>query len=657
MKEKIVKIQRYRDIVRDFCGCEYDMMVKNFYQKIGRNFVCEREKIRNSIKTIGQWKSEKNRIRKNLIEAIGSDYSAKNLKILEKGEIKKRCFKIKKIIFSLHKDHWVPCLIYIPQGKPPFPGILLPAGHNIEGKFACIDLAVFFVLNGYVAITYDFVGQGERALKDKDGSVYAFSSTAHNINGVPMTLYNYNLNWFTIYESVAAVDVLRSTGVVDMSRIGITGASGGGTNSFYTAAFDERISAVAPAAAVHSFKYNLYMDDSEQSFFNHIKRGLDYPDVASFLIAPRHLFIIANSQDIWDIEGTEYVYREAKRFYSLHHCEDRIKIAISDKTHGYHPQQKKDVLSWFNKIFNNEKEYVPFEEIRKELPSEKSLTVLSERKDQKFYLKNPLEVFKKNVNVKKKQDCRYINSIKKELVPFTEEKFYRIIDVFPAGNIRYCRMVFSPEKGIVLPAELILPEKSERVLILLDETPRTHHVYEDFRYAYDGNIVIRPDLRGFGETGFRDDWPDIENWCQNIFSGKNFKLFILCHLVGKRIVVERAKDILALVSISARLYRGKKICVHAKGITAISAVLASIADRRINKLVLEKFLYSYRSVFEKGYPLWKADAYLQGVLGAGFDIEDLVSMSRAGKILLKQATDGLMKPVVIKKDRNGKSAS
>ncbi|HON05259.1 MAG TPA: acetylxylan esterase [bacterium] len=651
MKKNIIKVQRYRDIVKKYCGCEHNMMVNNFYQKIGKEIFQKRERIRNSIETIYHWEKERQKIKENFEQAIGEKFPKKDVKIVYNGEIKKQNLLVKKIVFSLHDDHWVPALIYMPlEGKGPFPGILLPIGHNIEGKSAYNNLAVFYALNGYVVITYDFVGQGERALMDEDGFVYAFSSTAHNIIGVPMTLYDYNLNWFTIYETVAAVDVLQSTGIVDMSKIGITGASGGGTNSFYSAGFDQRISATAPAASVHSFYDCIYTDDCEQSFFNHIEKGLDYPDIASFLIAPRPMFIVANSHDIWNIEGTKYVYETAKKFYRMHNAETRIKMTISDRGHAYGIDQQTDVLMWFNNLFKNKREFVPYEEIEKRyFPSVKQLYVFPDNKQKKFYLKNPLYIFNKNLEPVKKIDNRYIQNIRKQLNNFVNKKpRWKIIDRYPIADKDYFRIVYCPEKGILLPAEIVKSKKTSGVIILLDGILRTEKPEKHISLSYKDLTVIRPDLRGYGESSPKESWPDWENWCQGNFSGKSFNLFILCHLLGRYIPVERAKDIICLVSIAKEI-SSEKIIVHSYSSTVISAILAGIVDKRIEELILEGFLYSYKGVFDCGFPIWKADSYLEGCLKAGFDIKQICGMVKARKIEFRNPLDGIMKPV---KDRN-----
>ncbi len=72
MKSKILQIQRYRDIAKEFCGSDYDMMVDTFYQKIGKDLFEKRERVRESIKTISRWEKERQKIKKNLIDAIGA---------------------------------------------------------------------------------------------------------------------------------------------------------------------------------------------------------------------------------------------------------------------------------------------------------------------------------------------------------------------------------------------------------------------------------------------------------------------------------------------------------------------------------------------------------------------------------------------------------
>lgn len=288
----------------------------------------------------------------------------------------------------------------------------------------------------------------------------------------------------------------------------------------------------------------------------------------------------------------------------MYNVENNLKINIYKRGHSYKIDQQIDVLLWFNRIFDNKKEFVPYEKIEKRcLSSIEKLCILPEKKQQNFYLKNPLCVFKKNLEPVKKIDNNYIQNIKKHLAGFVDKKYYwRIIDRYPVGDNEYWRIVYSPEKGILFPAEIVKREKPSGVVILLDEITRTEKLERHISQSYKNLTVIRLDLRGFGESSTKESWEDWENWCQNNFSGKNFKLFIFCLLLGEYFPLEREKDIICLVSIAKKINSGK-IIIHAYSSTAISAILAGIVDRRINKLMLEEFLYSYESIFEGGYPV------------------------------------------------------
>ena len=81
-------------------------------------------------------------------------------------------YRVEKVIYESRPDHHVTANLYLPEGKPPFPGVLVPCGHSANGKAAeayqraCILMAK----NGLAVLCYDPIGQGERVqLLDDDG--------------------------------------------------------------------------------------------------------------------------------------------------------------------------------------------------------------------------------------------------------------------------------------------------------------------------------------------------------------------------------------------------------------------------------------------------------------------------------------------------------
>src|SRR5690606_12955376 len=83
-------------------------------------------------------------------------------------------------------------------------------------------------------------------------------------------------NYF-IWDGIRAIDYLISRPEVDASRLGITGRSGGGTQTAYIAALDDRILAAAPECFITTTD-KLWQSngpqDAEQNLVKFLNLGL-----------------------------------------------------------------------------------------------------------------------------------------------------------------------------------------------------------------------------------------------------------------------------------------------------------------------------------------------------------------------------------------------
>ena len=80
------------------------------------------------------------------------------------GTLQGQGYRVEKVIFESRPAHHVTANIYIPEGAPPFPGVLLPCGHSDNGK-AYEDYqraSILLAKNGMAVLCYDPIGQGER---------------------------------------------------------------------------------------------------------------------------------------------------------------------------------------------------------------------------------------------------------------------------------------------------------------------------------------------------------------------------------------------------------------------------------------------------------------------------------------------------------------
>ena len=123
------------------------------------------------------------------------------------------------------------------------------SGHSRNGRLGSTQSHGYtLALNGYVAITVDPWGAGERTTKYR---LYVY----HGANlGASLLNIGESLMGLQITDNMRAVDLLCSLPYVDPEKIGATGASGGGNQTMWLAAMDERIKAAVPVVSVGTFE-------------------------------------------------------------------------------------------------------------------------------------------------------------------------------------------------------------------------------------------------------------------------------------------------------------------------------------------------------------------------------------------------------------------
>ena len=154
------------------------------------------------------------------------------------------------------------------------PRFFIPWATNSGGKSnpTWQQMLATLARRGYVALTWDPIGQGERVqIYDDDlhGSKLRGSTTEHTIQGTQCLLTGEHVARYTIWDGIRALDYLISRKEVDPARIAVTGNSGGGTHSAYLAALDDRIKIAAPSCYITSWQWmmkTLGPQDAEQVF-------------------------------------------------------------------------------------------------------------------------------------------------------------------------------------------------------------------------------------------------------------------------------------------------------------------------------------------------------------------------------------------------------
>src|SRR5205823_3160893 len=274
------------------------------------------------------------------------------------GRIPMDGFHIEKLIFESLPGFYVTAAVYVPEDESKrHPAVLVPAGHSSNGKAYYQALCQRLVKHGYVVISWDPVGQGERSQfwdAKNHKSRYNLICAEHAVMGNLAYLAGTNLARWEIWDGIRAVDYLLTRADVDPDHINITGTSGGGTQTAYIAALDPRIKVAAPSCYITALPMRVYNrifkdpdSDPEQDLYGMVLNGVDHAGLL-LLMYPRPVFVAAAVLDFFPIEGTYKTFHEIADFYGRFGHADRISMHESYNGHQYSPENQQAALEFLD---------------------------------------------------------------------------------------------------------------------------------------------------------------------------------------------------------------------------------------------------------------------------------------------------------------------
>jgi hypothetical protein len=265
-------------------------------------------------------------VRKQILALIGTlpERTPLNARIL--GSTQADGFQIKKVLFDSQPGFPVTALLYIPDGSPAGgkrPAILMSPGHSPAGKAGDYSAAALFARNGFIVLSYDPIGQGERLQypdpANPGASLASRPTGEHGEASLQPMLIGDTFAHYEFWDAMRGIDYLAQLPEVDAEHIGAFGCSGGGTITALVGALDARVAAIGVACYITSFDALLPAigpQDGEQSSPRFISSGLDFPDWIE-LAAPRPYAVISTYSDMFPFAGARSSVIEARRFYAF----------------------------------------------------------------------------------------------------------------------------------------------------------------------------------------------------------------------------------------------------------------------------------------------------------------------------------------------------
>jgi dienelactone hydrolase len=595
------------------------------------------------------------RMREFFVQQLGGwpEKTPLNARVIDKGE--RDGYRYEKILFESRPNFFVTAVMYLPVSEGPYPGVLVPCGHDANGKAAEAyqRAAIFLAHNGIAAMIYDPIGQGERSqLLNADGKQKYGSTIEHTMVTVGSIPLGLNVAGYRVWDGIRGIDYLCSRDDIDPERIGCTGNSGGGTLTSYIMALDERVLCAAPSCYITSLKNLITIDgphDGEQNIAGALAFGMDHAD---FLLmrAPRPTLICCATRDFFPIVGVWDSYRVAKRAYTKLGFEERVNLAEADEEHGYTPLLRQAMVRWMLRWLKGVDEPVVEGEFDVLTDAEVQVTP----QGQVLLLEGARSVFDINADVdtalaeaRKNAPKENLNDQVRDITgirPLAELPEPRIVvkSESTGDGFTLRHVVLTPEIGIELPVTVYLPEAPNGEAICAVANGKAELDALD-QLAQSGSVVVAPDLRGLGET--TSNWTHGEAW-DNAF-GPGYKATSLAYLLDRPILTMRAEDVLVCARFAATYEnagepRKVKLVAHdAAGPPALHA--AALEPDLFSVVRLERALQSWSSVVRTPETVRQYENTVHGALRV-YDLPDLVE-SLGDKVEVIDPTDAAGNPI------------
>jgi dienelactone hydrolase len=265
------------------------------------------------------WQQRAAMLRQGILQGLQLDGIERptDLRVIRHSKREFDGYTVENIAIESLPGFWITGNLYLPatiDGK--IPAVLNPHGHWPDGRLRD-DMQIRCAAQarmGAAALAYDMVGFGES------------TACEHRADSRVLRLQTFN--------SMRVVDFLLSLSFVDGNRLAITGASGGGTQSFLLAAVDDRIDLSMPVVMVSAHFFGGCVCESGMPIHKTVDYETNNVEIAG-LIAPKPLLVVSDGDD-WTSNLPQVEYPHLQKIYGMFDATGRVQNAhFADEGHDY----------------------------------------------------------------------------------------------------------------------------------------------------------------------------------------------------------------------------------------------------------------------------------------------------------------------------------
>jgi dienelactone hydrolase len=611
-------------------------------------------------KTKEAWELRRKQLREQLLVATGLWPMPEKtpLNAVIHGKIDKGEYTIEKVYFASMPGHYVSGNLYRPVSAEDarkarkYPGVLFAHGHWANGRLhddgeklgkASMDskgepdmdrgryfmqaLPATLAKLGFVVFHYDMVGVADSTALPHGGGFADVEGELRLQSAMGLQTWN----------SIRSLDFISSLPDVDPKRLGMTGASGGGTQTFMLAAIDDRLTSAFPAVMVSTDMQGGCVCEN----CSHLRVNTGNVEIAA-IFAPKPQGMSAAND--WTKDMMTKGYPELQQLYDLYGAKDKIAVrAWLEYGHQYNVHSRQMMYSWFLKYLQGKDEEVKEPAFKPVVPTtDLSVYDTKEHARPKDELKAP-ELRKTMTKVSDEQitklspkDAESLKEFKRvvgtalrvmihsELPKEIAVRLGPLQSEVDGVTLRRAVVGRTDEKDAVPAASLHGPKHKEGQLVVWLHPKGKASLIDNGKVAPAvkslldaGYAVVAPDLLGTGENVFHKEYP-----VRKDFAGYTYGY-------NRTLLAQRVHDALTVIALGQTVVKAKNICVIGSGEMGVVALLAkALAGEAVTKTAADLNLLRFEAIKDVDDPMMLPGAVKYGGLGA------FVALCAPGEVLV-----------------------
>ncbi|HYP07219.1 MAG TPA: acetylxylan esterase [Bryobacteraceae bacterium] len=288
-----------------------------------------------------QWEPRRAELQQRILTAAGLDPMPPKTAIHARyvKQTQTSMAVIHTLLLETLPGFFVGANLYKPLKAPAakMPAVLVPHGHWPNGRVENIPLysmpalAMNLARQGYVVLTVDMVGYNDT------------DQLPHRFQSAEMDLWSYTPLGLQLWNGIRALDFLSSMKEVDANRLAVTGASGGGTQTFLLAAVDDRVKVAAPVNMISASMQGGCVCEGAPGL-----RVDTFNVELAAIVAPRPMLMVSCTGD-WTRNTPNQEFPLMRKMYDLYGSDARVENVHIQAEHNYNRESREAVYRFLAK--------------------------------------------------------------------------------------------------------------------------------------------------------------------------------------------------------------------------------------------------------------------------------------------------------------------